>query len=550
MQTNAAQEEEQWRTQASTTNKVPSNEGPRWVSIRRRWPVVRHTEWIIFVIALSVSLSGLLGGVAWSPDSTNYIVGAQHLLVEGDLYVYANWPSHKLVPEPEPYADYPPGFALYLCPFLWLFADPMLASTLAQAVSVMLCYGALAFLLGVLRLPLVYRATAYAVFTILGTFPHIYGHFWTEPLFTALSFVGGAFTVLAWRPEAKVRHWALAALCFLLASSIKHVGVFNFAWFVLPLMRMKRRRLLYGALSALVCFAPSVAWLLRNQLRYGRISFSHRIGETSFKDDLLAPIFFLGREFFAVAHAVWPGYALAGIVGTLVFVLPFSHAHKGARWLRPARDPDDLWVHGGLVFVTLAHFLGIWALSLVTHFNLLDDRLLAPSIACGTITAMHALHLLGRRIIWPYGRMLAATLPFLFLLVSRHIAPPKLPPAYWHLRQPPEEALWASLREDDIASGSSHFYSDYLFIHQVYAGMPQRILWDVDTYSTPEALQKLTGLGTRPFFVFREGSREHEVFRAAWTEDAVGLEEYGYPNAKTLVYALPARLPTHSDPMP
>jgi hypothetical protein len=155
--------------------------------------------------------------------------------------------------------------------------------------------------------------------------------------------------------------------------------------------------------------------------------------------------------------------------------------------------------------------------------------------------ALHALHLLGQRVLWRRGHLIMAALPFLFILIGKHVSLPRLPPTLGPVQQPPEAQFWVVLQTGGITAGSTHFYSDYNFIHQVYAGIPQRILWDEATYSTPEALVHLMSLGARPFFVFNSDSEEHQLFRTAWTQRDLGLVELRSASGKAIVYALPAR---------
>jgi hypothetical protein len=289
-------------------------------------------EAIAAVLCALLSLSVLNYGPKFSPDSTNYIVAAQNLLEHHTFFVWANLPSRSLEPVPEPYTDYPPGFPIYLVPFLIVFRDPGLAAFAAQAVSILLCYGGLSFIMNVLRLGLSYRVAGHLFLCVFATFPCIFQFLWTEPLFIALSLFCGGFALLTLMPGSKKVYWISGMVLLGLASAVKVIGIFNLAWFVLPIWRAQQRRLALSTLVVLSCVAPLFAWFLRNQLLYGQISRSHGLGSTLMLDKVLVPLLFLKNNVLPLTFSSTPGVAIVCLLCVILLVVPLAWL---VRWHLP-----------------------------------------------------------------------------------------------------------------------------------------------------------------------------------------------------------------------
>lgn len=483
--------------------------------------------WVSLALALCTvcSLLPLLNGVDLSPDSVNFVAAARNLLQHGEFFVLTNWPSHSMIPAVEPFTDHPPGYALYLLPFLAVFGEPFLAATVAQGLAVVLLFAALAFLLRTLAIQPILRVAGYLLITLLVPFQLIFDHYWTEPLFIAATMAGGTCAMRAWTSD-QWRWWWWAAACFFLATSFKIIGVFNIVWCVAPLFATHNARLRKALLVLTACTLPTVLWFARNQLRYGRISFSHLLGEPNFNDTFLRPIHYLVEDLFAVPSAVWLSPLLILVVAGIL-LLPF--VRQPMRWSDLLRS-THIWITG--VFVV--HFVGIWLLSLVAFFSILDDRLLAPSMALGIVAVLFAIqHTAERSATWAQKALLAA--PFLFVAIAGHSRWPCQQGCALRSPVPAEAAGWETIRRAGLLKGATHFYSDRDFRHQLFADIPQRIVWDTTLVTDPRALAALLGEGNRPFFVFHTDCPERKALERGLLRSGVRLQQLLLPKADLVV---------------
>lgn len=432
-----------------------------------------------------------------------------------------------MAPQVEPFTDYPPGYALYLLPFLAVLKDPFIAAAVAQGVSIIAFLAALYVLLRILRWHPILRISAFAFVTVFATFPLIYRHYWTEPLFLACTLAVVA-CVLRADPERGMNGWWRAALFAFLGSSLKFIGVFNLIWFIVPLSDGGRHRAKKTLIGLLACTLPVLLWFTRNMVRYGRISFSHLLGEHELKHTLLRPFNFLVYDALNINGSVWFSLLVLLIIGFFLF-RPLLR--KGTPLTSSIAS-----THGLLVIASLSHAIGIWILSLVTYFSLLDDRLLAPSITLGMLAVLNGINEMKPRISRYMGYALLV-LPAAFLFSARHTTRPDLPDRNGSFQQPPEANAWREFRATDAFAGATHFYSDRDFRHQLFARIPQRILWDADEMDE-RMVETLLLRGERPFFVFHLTSTELGPFERSLRQANVHLVRRTYDDAGLVFYSV------------
>ena len=486
-------------------------------------------EALVVLLGVITAISPLRSGIELSPDSVNFVVAAQNLMEHGRFFVFSNWPSHSLLPVVEPFTDFPPGYSLYLLPFLLVFKEPFLAAAVAHAVTIVALFSALVFLFRSLGWPPFLRITGYLVVSVFSTYPILFAHYWTEPLFIASTLMVGACMIRSCRTDKRSLWYWAAAFAFM-ASSLKIIGAFNLAWFVIPVLRSHHGRRSRSVLAIAACSAPSILWFGRNLFQYGTISHSHLLRALDLNDTLLRPLNFLTDELLRISGPVWPSFVvLAGVVTCIV--LPFWT--RTGPWTERIATPQGL-----LVLAVCVHFVGIWALSLVTFFSLLDDRLLSPSITLGMIATLNGIHLVTQ------GRPRAVRIallvpPLLFLLNAHHTTRPPSPINSRTFTIPPEAMAWDDIRMRGVLDGASHFYSDRDFRHQLYARIPQRILWDTTILGDEQRIHDLLRTGDRPFFVMHEGSDELQALDSGLARSGIELERTTYPDAGLVVYTLP-----------
>lgn len=484
----------------------------------------KRLQTIEFVVLAYLSLVCVLlwlRTLGLTPDSTNYIAAAMNLVAHGRLETFVNWPSMTLGPVMEPFTEYPPGMPLLLAPWIAIVHDPVVAAAIFQSISIVALFAAVAWIARVLDFAFPFRLLALLTAATAGTFLYLYSNFWTETLFVALSLgtAAGALTLLR-QPRNERRWWIVTCVLIFASCGIKFVGLANLAWLV-PLAGSRRRRaMLPLAAAAASAIVPIGAWLLRNQLLYGYPLIVTRTKSGAPWARFTEPYHYLANGPFDLRFV--PS-VLVLLLWLGVVLLPLYM--KG----RP-RAP-----HATVLIGVAAFFGGMWFLALLSRFNRLDDRLFAMAVVAGAIAALNGFNMIYRRGPSIPVRMATIVVPLLFLVLSVHTRFTHLRPEKPRLHYPIERELWREIDANDRLRTASHFYSDYVFTHQIFAGKPQCVLWKELDHDVRNLIfrEKAFALGEHPFFVFSADTEERKVmdfFNRQPNQhiERVDFEELGY----------------------
>ena len=486
---------------------------------------------LAWLVAVVTAVAPLRSGIELSHDAVNYVVAAQELVQHGDLIVFSNWPSGTMVPEIEPFTVYPPGYSFFLAPFLMVIQEPFAAAATAHAFAIVAFFLALAFLFYTLELHPLLRIAGYTTITLLVPYPVSFVHFWTEPLFLACTLSGVGCLIMITKCH-KRRLWWAAGMCFLLASTIKFIGALNVIWFVAPVLVATGRRPRKALFAIVACLLPIILWYARNILVYGSLDRFHWNGTHHLDQTLLRPFYLVTHEVLRIAGSVVPSYGLAVL---LILLLGLPLVRLNGTWRQRLCSPHAILVGG-----FSAHFFGIWILSLVTNFSLLDARLLLPSLTVGIIATLSSVDRLLRSVPkaprWHILRIALICMPFLFLYKSRFTQRPPFPFNERTFRIPSEAADWELIHAAGFVHGSTHFYSDRDLRHQLFARIPQRILWDTTLITKGKAIDDLMRVGHRPFFVMHRVSDELRAFERGMADQATPLVRTEFPHAGLVTF--------------
>lgn len=422
-----------------------------------------------------------------SPDSAQYLTAAMNLVDHGTLFIWTNWPSYSYLPEREIYAIYPPGFALYLAVFYFFIRESMASAMVAQSVAIMLfCwmvreagfrFGLSALVrLGVLLFLCVFPAYVYMFPSLL-----------TETLFTALSL--GVFIKCfdLWDRGWNRRDAWTAWILLFLVSSVRWNGLANAVFFLFPLWKFAKERGWIGAglrlvLTGFVGIAPVILWMIRNRLMTGKNAGHYQ------------PTFFLWDR-------LWT---------------PFEHTLQrwglGSVWFLAAVSAFSLWpLIGGRVkpwFAVaglLGHFSVIYLLTLMFAVTPLDDRYIGSTYLFLIFLQAMALQRLADKVEAAHAK----TALGLVLAAMVALLPMKIIRSFGDWNRPPHQELWQRIKSRDWFQGSTHFYTDDDWVHQVFARMPQRIVFDEVVKTAPHRIADFWNVGTRPFWITRVGTPLH-----------------------------------------
>jgi hypothetical protein len=126
--------------------------------------------------------------------------------------------------------------------------------------------------------------------------------------------------------------------------------------------------------------------------------------------------------------------------------------------------------------------------------------------------------------------------PFLFLALGKDVVPTEVLADPGRIAFPIERDLWDEVHQVGPLRSSTHFYSDRDFNHQIFSGIPQRILWDATILRDPAAVRALLETGSRPFFLLREGSWEAGRLEELMASGQVPLEKTDFPGYGFVLY--------------
>ena len=90
-------------------------------------------------------------------------------------------------PSTEPYTEQPVGFSLYLVFFLFVLKQPFVAAAVAQALSIVMLYGAVWALTQDFRVDPGFQLACGLAVTLFRPLTFVYTYLWSETLFTALT---------------------------------------------------------------------------------------------------------------------------------------------------------------------------------------------------------------------------------------------------------------------------------------------------------------------------------------------------------------------------
>lgn len=566
---------------------------------------LKWVELLVIGVFCLLTIGSLLAGPNLNPDSTSYITAASNIVRTGRLFIFANTPSRSMSPRIEPYTEQPPGFPLYLAPFVLVFRDPVVSALIAQSLAIAFFYIAVYLMSAQIRLHVVLRIQALLVIGALNSLRQLHSTIGSETLFISLSLAAGILALGILLGDRKRFGWPILVGSLALASSIRFVGVANAVW-VLPMLfrretirevnwLLQKQRVSWGLLLAGIslialstfadvliysreldigarqligialgagllltgivgiwlrrlnkkqigldradlathdelwsiaavgaAIAPFLLWLIRNKLIYGHYAFWHRIFKVPNTNILFAPVEFLSNELLEIR--IGHSYIILVAIAVL-WIVPFFIGTSQERK-----------VHILIIGATAAFVAVVWIPSLFARIDVVGARLLSPAVVLGLLVTLHAIQVAFNSwspLLWRYGLLL---LPMLFLVLGKNIKLVDFSLSEIGLNHPAERQLWNEIRELEQFKESTHFYSDPIFEHQIYAGIPQRIIWDHDLIRDPEVLSDLLSRGKQPFILLSFNSPEAIQLAEILAVVPLELSRIEFPNSKYVLY--------------
>jgi len=573
----------------------------------------KYIPQLFFLVFCVFSIARFLSQITLTPDSTGYISAAQNFIRTGSMFHYANSPSWTLVPAIEPYTEQPPGFPLFLVPFLLIFKQPVTAAAVAQSFAIVLLYSAVYVLTQDFGAKPFFQIVCGLVITLFWPLQYVFANVISETLFIALTLWSIHFLVASQSGRQSRYYWYIALLCAAAASLTRMVGLLMLGVFILASWVRGKSRSSSIVSSVLFVVGPVIAWFLRNKILYGSTSVTHTVYDHLAWDKLFLELVFIldstSRNAFVIVFIAAFGLLclaapfigplqpwvsrisfkrpstvsvftiLLTILGAAVAVIALTADRLGfggdpeiglkqlviaslgimvvlAAWLKNTnifeyvrawkenydwnRWKTKYFYTFGIIFLAgLSHFFGITALSVVTPFSDLTDRLLSPSLTLLLLSGLLGMYTLISIIparffsvpVYGIGLVLILLSPFFLTTgIGFHIG----------IHIPPEQELWKEIYALPGISNASHFYSDYDFTHEIFVNMPQRIILIEDQIDEKGFLSNILSFGHCPFVLVNQGDKMNELMDQHYEE--LNLIRLEMMHGQFMLYAQPCLL--------
>lgn len=455
---------------------------------------------ILFAVCCFFSVSHWLNNFQISPDSSNYITAAENLAKDNSLFVYANWPSKSFEPKTEPYTDYIPGLPMIASVFFLFTDNPDSVMLVSYSLFIILLYAIAFFVMNELKINYFFSGVFVLFITFAEPLKFIFSYFWTETLFSAFTLLAIFFAVKLLKHDEK-KYWILGCIAVALSAFIKMYGILNISFFVVPFF-VHRKKVLNVILFVIGSAMPVLIWYLRNKILYGYFTYSHNLFGVFNSYNVTRPfkyiLFLLGNDKAANALAL---ILLFICLGT-VFI----------KYKSLIRDNRSFLVWKTLAIGLLVNFFGLYFLSIVSSFDYLESRLLAPLFILFFLLLISSLQIIfevfqNKMQITAYSIF---ALPLIFFVVSPLFQ--KEMDYSIKIKYPKEHKLWNEIRGKEFVKNSSHFITDLDYIHQIYSDMPQRIILHDYLFLNLDFIRKITAIGKTPFIILRNNELPYFYF--------------------------------------
>jgi hypothetical protein len=296
----------------------------------------------------------------------------------------------------------------------------------------------------------------------------------------------------------------------------------------------ERQAPLLPLLVVIVSVVPTLIWFARNTLMFGDVSPANGLLASFHRDNLWVPFLYIWNDLFNVNSLLRPILlGLAMILLVLPFFLPSSH--NGSRFRKTA--------HIALLSGAVCHFALLWFLSLVTNISPVRDRLFSPILAflvLGIIDGIQCAVETPRLRKWGYA---FTVVPLIFLFLTSTFSPSYFFQSIGKVNYPVEKQLWGEINRIDWTHTSSYFYSDraYLaggYIHQLYSGRPQGVIWNPEVLNDPGIVNHMLTGGVNPFILVTEHGADALMLDNMNASGNLPLEKISFSDTGFALYYL------------
>jgi hypothetical protein len=289
----------------------------------------------------------------------------------------------------------------------------------------------------------------------------------------------------------------------------------------------------WAIFAVLATVVPVLVWIVRNAYLYHAVS-NWGLFQVFQINRWAVPFQYIWDELLGFHLVPRP---LAALLAVGLLFLPFFRLPViGMSGFRRV-------AHIALLSTATAHFLLIWLLSLVTANENIGFRYFSPVLAFLLLGMLNGLQQVSQAVRSRLWRPLIVAAPLFFLVASTSFHPADLLKNIGKINYPPERQLWQALNKLSWVQSSSFFYSDegYAaggYIHQIFSGRPQGILWDPAVWKDPLKITDILSRGNDPFILVTLGSPESQTLDEMISSGVVYLEKIPFPDTGFVLYRL------------
>ncbi|MGD0611498.1 MAG: hypothetical protein ABSB41_08260 [Anaerolineales bacterium] len=291
-------------------------------------------------------------------------------------------------------------------------------------------------------------------------------------------------------------------------------------------------------ISLFASIAPILAWLVRNKLSYNVVSNWFNQANGLFPaiqfNKFTVPFQYIWNELLDF-HIIPRPLVMILVIGLLVLPL-FRLPVLGMAGSRKVAHTVILWVAS-------AHFALIWLLSFITTSQPIGARYFSPILAFLLLGVLNGLQQISEFVRPRLWRQVLLVVPLVFLVFTNGFSPTSFFRSVGKINYPQERRLWSALDKINWTHSASFFYSDegYAaggYIHQIFSGKPQGILWDSNVVKDPQKIKRLLSAGVRPFLLVTENGPDARIFDGMISSGRLSLERISFPDAGYVLYDL------------
>jgi hypothetical protein len=293
----------------------------------------------------------------------------------------------------------------------------------------------------------------------------------------------------------------------------------------------------WPVLAGVITALPILIWFTRNTVFFGTYSRFIRPLSIFYGERLWGPPIYIWTDLLNYNSLLRP-FLLVLIV--LLLWLPFWRTSSSV--ISSFRKS----AHVILVCAFAGELAFIWFLSLVAHVTDVRERLFNPILAFLVFALLNGAARAVESISNRGWKIVLQLVPLTFLVFGGVYSPTEFVDTAGTVNYPRERQLWSELAKIDWIHTASYFYTDDAYgaggyIHQIFAGIPQGLLWDPNIVRDAKVIRNILSDGVNPFIIVRENGPDDTIFDRMSARGTLPMEKITFQDVGFVLYTLPRK---------